>query len=225
MDGSTDFWKSRLNKYTALDPPGRIAEGLFGLIMVLTFTCTLSVSNPGRQEVRELLWAALGCNLAWGLVDGIMHLMDELVFRTHSAKMMNLVKMSKAPAETRKIIRANISPLIADLMNDDEIDRLGSEVKKLPELTTLKSLVFKDFLVASQIFLIVFLITLPVALPFLFIEDVALAMRVSNGIAILLLFAGGFGLARYAGMRPVITALIYTAIGVSLVIITMALGG
>jgi hypothetical protein len=50
-------------------------------------------------------------------------------------------------------------------------------------------------------------------------------MRISNGVAILLLFAGGFSLARYSGLRPVITALVYMAIGVLLVAMTMALGG
>jgi len=80
-------------------------------------------------------------------------------------------------------------------------------------------------MVAGQIFLIVFLITFPVSLPFLFITDVALAMRVSNGIALVMLFAGGFALARYSGLRPVLTGLSYTAIGIFLVLMTMALGG
>jgi VIT1/CCC1 family predicted Fe2+/Mn2+ transporter len=56
-------------------------------------------------------------------------------------------------------------------------------------------------------------------------KHVELAMRISNGIALLLLFAGGFSLARYAGLRPFITALAYTAIGVMLVALTIALGG
>jgi VIT1/CCC1 family predicted Fe2+/Mn2+ transporter len=50
-------------------------------------------------------------------------------------------------------------------------------------------------------------------------------MRVSNGIALVMLFAGGFALARYSGLRPVLTGLSYTAIGILLVLMTMALGG
>jgi hypothetical protein len=74
-----DFWKTRLKEWTVLDKPTRISEILFGLIMVLTFTGTISISTAGKQEVRELLWAALGCNFAWGLVDGIMYLMDKVI--------------------------------------------------------------------------------------------------------------------------------------------------
>ena len=225
MKERNDFWKSRLTDWTTLDAPSRISEGLFGLIMVLTFTCTISVSTSGRQEVGQLLWAALGCNLAWGLVDGIMYLMDELVNRAHSVKLYNQIKQLNDKKEARGFLRENVAPLLGELLDDEDIDKLIRKIKELPELTPKKVIVLKNFLIAGQIFLIVFLITLPVALPFLFVKDVSLALRVSNGIAIVLLFAGGFSLARYSGLRPVRTALTYTAVGVLLVLMTMALGG
>ena len=52
-----------------LEPNERIAEVLFGLIMVLTFTGSLSVAEADRAEVRTMLIGALGCNLAWGIID------------------------------------------------------------------------------------------------------------------------------------------------------------
>jgi hypothetical protein len=225
MTKENDFWKTRLKEWTELDKPSRISEILFGLIMVLTFTGTISASTAGKQEVRELLWAALGCNIAWGLVDGIMYLMDVLVGRAYSVMQLNRIKKSKNTAESRDIIRDNLTPLVADLMENEDIDRLDEKLKNLPEVSVRKTFILKDFLIAGQIFILVFLVTLPVALPFLFIDNVALAMRVSNGIALLLLFMGGFSLARYSGLRPVITALTYTSIGVFLVALTMALGG
>jgi len=225
MKKENEFWKTRLGKWSTLDPPARISEGLFGLIMVLTFTGTISVSTAGRQEVRDLLWAALGCNLAWGLVDAIMYLMDVLTGRAHGVMLLGRIKQTHNPGKNRKLIRENISPFLSEMMEDEEIDRLGEKIKKLPELAARNSLTFKDFLIAGQIFLIVFLITLPVALPFLFVKDVAVGMRISNGIAVILLFAGGYSLARYSGLRPIATALAYVLIGLSLVILTMALGG
>jgi hypothetical protein len=48
-----------------LDPMDRISEVLFGLIMALTFTCTLGVVTADNIQVRTMLFAALGCNLAW----------------------------------------------------------------------------------------------------------------------------------------------------------------
>ena len=55
---------------SVLDPIERISEVLFGLIMVLTFTGSLSVAEAGREDVRVMLLGALGCNLAWGIIDG-----------------------------------------------------------------------------------------------------------------------------------------------------------
>jgi hypothetical protein len=225
MTKEKDFWKSRIKRWAALDQPSRISEGIFGLIMVLTFTCTISVSTAGRQEVKELLWAALGCNLAWGLVDAIMYLMGVLFDRAHGMNAIKQIKLSANITESRNRVRDNMNPLISDLMDEETIDQLSEKIKNLPVTSLKNTLVFKDFTSAVQIFLIVFLITFPVAIPFIFIRDVALAMRLSNAVALVLLFIGGFALARYAGLKPIITALAYTTIGAFMVVMAMALGG
>ena len=41
----------------------------------LTFTGSLSVAEAGRDDVRTMLIGALGCNLAWGIIDGVLYLM------------------------------------------------------------------------------------------------------------------------------------------------------
>jgi hypothetical protein len=46
-----------------LDPIDRVSEVLFGLIMVLTFTSSLSVAEAGREMCARCS-LALGCNLA-----------------------------------------------------------------------------------------------------------------------------------------------------------------
>jgi VIT1/CCC1 family predicted Fe2+/Mn2+ transporter len=50
-------------------------------------------------------------------------------------------------------------------------------------------------------------------------------MRTSNLIALSLLFIAGFMLAKYSGLKPFVTALAYTAIGVFLVALTILFGG
>ena len=64
-----------------LHPVDRIMELLFGLLMALSFTGAMSVAQSGREQVRELFIAALGCNLAWGLVDAVMYLVRTAVAR------------------------------------------------------------------------------------------------------------------------------------------------
>src|SRR6478736_677582 len=77
------FWAARVKEGAVLSPIDRISEVLFGLIMVLTFTGTINVAHAGRGEIRDLLWSALGCNLAWGIVDALMYLMNLVLSRAY----------------------------------------------------------------------------------------------------------------------------------------------
>ncbi len=222
---SNDFWNSRVREGAVLSPIDRISEILFGLIMVLTFTGAISAASDSRNDVRELLWAALGCNVAWGLVDAVMYWMNVLLERGHGLKVILRIRETKDATDARETLKSEIQPLMAAIMKDDEIERLGERIRQLPEPEKKNLLTLNDFKSGAIIFLLVFLCTLPVALPFAFIDELSTAMRVSNGIALLLLFVGGFRLAKYAGFRPMLTALAYTFIGVLLVALTMALGG
>lgn len=64
-----------------LDPGERLGEIVFGLIMVLTFTSTARATLGEEQTARELLVAALGCNIAWGIIDGGMFIMSAMLDR------------------------------------------------------------------------------------------------------------------------------------------------
>jgi VIT1/CCC1 family predicted Fe2+/Mn2+ transporter len=135
------------------------------------------------------------------------------------------IHASKNADEAGEILKDELSPAVASLMTTVELNELSSRLKKLPEPSKKNLLTLVDVWAGVQIFLLVFLCTFPVALPFGFFTDLAVAMRVSNGIALLLLFIGGFTLAGYAGFRRGLTAIAYTLIGVLLVSLTMALGG
>jgi VIT1/CCC1 family predicted Fe2+/Mn2+ transporter len=71
----------------------------------------------------------------------------------------------------------------------------------------------------------VFLSTFPIAIPFMLIRDARLALRVSNGIAIVMLFLAGYAFGRYASYHPWRMGLGMVLIGTVLVGITIALGG
>jgi VIT1/CCC1 family predicted Fe2+/Mn2+ transporter len=64
-----------------------------------------------------------------------------------------------------------------------------------------------------------------VVLPFLFISDAVRALRVSNLVALAMLFAVGFAFARLTGRRPWLVGVLMVLLGGVLVSITMALGG
>ena len=225
MSKDQHFWKRRIQESAVLNPVDRIAEVLFGLIMVLSFTGAISASTDAREDVRELLWAALGCNVAWGLVDAIMYLMNVAIERGHGITMIKKMHQAKSEEASGEILKGEMQPLVANLLTKQELMDLSNRVKQLPEPSKKHLITGTDLLAGLQIFMLVFLCTFPVAIPFGLFDDLSIAMRVSNGVALALLFIGGYILAGYAGFKKGVTAVVYMLIGVLLVALTMALGG
>jgi len=79
-----DSAQSRIFDY--LEPADILAEVLFGLIMVLTVTLGARLAMGEEGGDRELLIAALGCNLAWGIIDGAMYVMNAMFHRGRSTR-------------------------------------------------------------------------------------------------------------------------------------------
>jgi hypothetical protein len=84
-----------------LDPLDRSSEVLFGLIMALTFTSTFEVATVGRAHVRTMLIGALGCNLAWGIVDGVMFVVTRSVERSRFHSKIRAVQTANAKDAAR----------------------------------------------------------------------------------------------------------------------------
>ncbi len=87
-----------------LDPIDRVSEILFGLIMVLTFTGTLSVAEAGREDVQVMLIGALGCNLAWGIIDAVFYLMGCLADRGRGIISLKALRQAADPRQAHRLI-------------------------------------------------------------------------------------------------------------------------
>ena len=83
----------------------------------------------------------------------------------------------------------------------------------------------EDWRGAAAVFLLVFLSTFPVVIPFIVMRNAMPALRVSNAIAVAMLFMTGYAYGRLTGHRPAVTGISMVALGAVLVVITMALGG
>jgi VIT1/CCC1 family predicted Fe2+/Mn2+ transporter len=209
----------------ALDPLGRFSEVLFGLIMVLTFTGTISVAEAGEATVKTLLIAALGCNLAWGIVDAMMFVITRAVERARTQAIGYAIRAATDPEMARTYVREALSDTVNHLVDEKGLDRLVEKVRQYPPPQGVKWVTREDLKGALAVFSLVFLSTFPVVLPFLFVSEVRLAMRLSNGIAILLMFALGVSLARFSNQKFFTLGLAVVGIGLVLVFVTIALGG
>ena len=208
-----------------LEPSERVAEVLFGLIMVLTFTGSLSVASASSNDVRTMLIGALGCNFAWGIIDAILYLMGSLAARGSNIRIWRALKKAPDPEVGRQVIIDALPPLVGATLGSAELEAMRQKLELLPEPPLRPSLHKDDWIGAAGVFLWVFVTTFPVAVPFIFVHDVEVAMRVSNGIAIVLLFLTGYAFGLCSEFRPWLTGFAMVVIGSILVAFTIALGG
>ena len=208
-----------------LDPIYRVNEVLFGLIMVLTFTGSLSVAQAGRDEIRTMLIGALGCNFAWGMIDGLFYLMGSLADKGQNLMTYQTVRKSTDPQQAQRLIADKLPPLVASILEPAELESMRQRLKQLPEPPKRASLNKEDFLSAVGIFLLVFLSTFPVVIPFIFMQSTLPALRISNAIAIVMMFIAGYSYGRLTGYHPLRVGIAMVVLGAMVVSATIKLGG
>jgi VIT1/CCC1 family predicted Fe2+/Mn2+ transporter len=207
-----------------LDPVDRYSEIIFGRVMGLTFTGTLRVADSGREEVREMLVAALGCNVAWGVVDGVMYVVTSVVDRARRIAVFRGIRAA-GPAGARAIVLAALPPGVAAVTDEADADRMAARARTVPELPIRAGIQADDLRGALAACLLTVAATLPPTLPFLFIPDVRRALLVSNAVAVGSLFFAGYGLGKATGVRAWILGIAMVLVGAALVGVTIALGG
>jgi hypothetical protein len=203
----------------------RVSEMLFGLFMALTFVGAVSAATAGREEIRTMFITALGCNLAWGLVDAVMYLVRTITERGRTLSLALAVRSAKDAETGRRIVASTLSKVAAHLVSDAEIEAIRGRIVALPSLPEKPTLGREDALAALGIFLIVVAATFPVVLPFVFLADVGTAKIVSRVTALAMLFLGGLALGRYAGYGSWKMGFAMIGLGTALVVAIMALGG
>jgi hypothetical protein len=172
-----------------------------------------------------MLLGALGCNLAWGIIDGIMYLMACLAEQGHGILALRAVRAAADPGEAHRVICDALPPAVAAGMQPTELEMIRHRLLQLPQPPARPRLSRIDWLGAVAVCLLVFLSTFPVVIPFMVMRNAMLALRISNGIAIVMLFLTGYSFGRCVGYRPFAMGLSMVVLGSILVAITIALGG
>jgi len=208
-----------------LSPVDRVSEMLFGLFMALTFVGAVSVADQGDAQIRAMFIAALGCNLAWGLVDAVMYLVRTVTDRGRLLTLIRSVRDAPDAETGRRLIGSSLSQVAAGLVSTAEIEAMRVRIVALASLPPRPKLKREDLIAALAIFLIVVASTFPVVLPFMLFNDVGTAKNASRAVALAMLFVGGLALGKYAGYGSWKVGLLMAGLGTALVVAINALGG
>ena len=209
-----------------LDPADRLGEVLFGLIMALGITGAVRL---GREQAdnHALFVGIFGCNLAWAIVDGVMYVLTALFERGRKARLFR--EISRAPSEAAALQRIGdeLDGPLLDLTTAEERGQLHRWILMVLRRAepAAPGLHRADLLGGVAVALVIVVATFPVVTPYLLVTNPHLAVRLSHLIAVTLLFLLGAWWGRVVGGRSLRIAGGLTLLGLTLVLITIVLGG
>ena len=208
-----------------LEPSERIAEVVFGLIMFLTLTGSLRVATAGTDDVDTMLVSALGCNLAWGVIDAVLYCMNRGAEKGRGLIVYRAVRKATDPERAHRLIADALPSVVASILQPAELESIRQRLKQLPEPPDRVRLRKEDWLAGLWVFLWVVISMFPLAIPFIFMHNAARALRVSNAIAIVMLFGMGYTYGRLTLRNPWSRGIAMVIVGFTLVALTKAFGG
>jgi hypothetical protein len=212
-----------------LDPASSLGEIIFGLIMTLTFTLGAGIimEEEGREGARQLLIAVIGCNIAWGIIDGALYLVGQLFDRGRLRRLGITIQRTHDRTAATALVAEELDPVLSGVLRPDETKALYGRI--VDNVMTKRdeggSVTREDWLGAFTSFCLVVITSIPAAIPFVFIDDARLALRVSNAILLASMFFAGYWWARYTLSRPWLVGFAFLLIGTLLVFAAIALGG
>lgn len=225
--------KNFLTRY--VDPLDLWTEMLYGLLIVLTFTMafraidrTIVSDLAASEQVNRLFLAAIGCAVAWGLIDGVVYVLSCVAERAQQRKLIQDVRAAPDELAAVDMVAERLDLGLASIVGDAARNALYREVqvKLRAGAPAIPVITAEDFYGAAITMAVAIAATLPVVVALLFFTDPFVSLRVSNLIAIGMLVLVGYGWARQSGTRPPLSiGLVLAAVGVLAVLIAIPLGG
>lgn len=211
-----------------LDPSETLLEVLFGLIMALTITVGARLLSERADIVGvELAVALLGCNVAWGVIDGAFYLLGALFNRNRRVQFVKRLQAASDETQALAAIKDEFDLEGEPPMRPEDKANLHTSLLQLFRHagTTRARLRPDDWIAAVLIALLVSVTAIPGLIPLLLIQDGFVALRVANLLQIGLLFFVGYWWAHYSGSNRWLVGLAIALLGTALVLLAVPLGG
>jgi hypothetical protein len=101
--------------------------------MALTFVCSLGVATAGNLKIQTTLIGALGCNLAWGIVDGGLYLLARINDRGGKILALRAIRQAPDPETARRVIVDALPSELASVLPLEQLELMQQKLQQLPE--------------------------------------------------------------------------------------------
>ena len=96
--------------------------------MALTFTCALGVATADSINVSTMLLGVFGCNLAWGIIDGGVYLVERIYDQGRNIRMLRAMHEAADIGAARRIISEALPPLLASTLSEEQLEFDATEI-------------------------------------------------------------------------------------------------
>jgi VIT1/CCC1 family predicted Fe2+/Mn2+ transporter len=205
--------------------PWEIVSGLF-IVLIMTNGLTLFSKDSLSINRTFFVFVIVAVNLLWGIFDGLMLIFTNLLEEGRYNKMISRIKSSDKKLATE---------LIKNELGDTIINRCDKETREqlietvLNNFSSTPSAIFKKPKISQNDIIAALICTFFVFLPcivilpfFLLINNLTLAILVSNIISLGMLFAFGYKLGSCTDRNKIITGMIIMLIGLVIIIAAIA---
>lgn len=221
-----------------LDPIDLLSEAIYSILIVLTFTMAFRIVRfgagagapaiPSAEQINQLLIAAVGAALAWGVIDGIMYVLMSVFERSERHRLLRGIHSAETEQESLDVIEAELDHILEPITKDSDRRNLYRDVLEYLREGELRPVGLKreDIAGALGSVLVAVGAALPSIVPLALIRsDPFLAIRASNVVSFIMLFILGYRWGTYTGANPWKTGLLLFAVGVIMTLVAIFLGG
>jgi hypothetical protein len=204
------------------------SEPIFGVIMAICFTDVFLVSpSLAEKNIWKVIFAALLCCIAWGLVDGIFYAWEAHYELGKKKKLQAYVQASADIEKARELVADDLEDTLVDFLDDAAKEKIYQIIhKNVPEIDLGNVSLRDDIITILITFVLVVGSAIIVILPFLVFTPTMTALKISNLTGILLLFLIGYWREENKGtIKKMITGTFTAFFALIITILTIILGG
>jgi len=200
----------------------RLLETTWGVLILLSVTGSAQLGAGATSG--QILVIGFATATAWGLVEGVLQVVQGRVERRYSARIITRAAESAERAEP-DLTNALQNSLVQHLAPDDQARIRAAIVEAAGRATALDTRIRRrDFRGGAETFLALWGATIPSLLPFVFFPEARVALAYSQAIGVGTLFAVGAAWGRYTDQHPLRAGGLMAGLGLGLAALLQALG-
>lgn len=219
-----------------LDPIDALLTIFYSILFALLFTLSYGVliyrgvisSSFAGGYGQELFVTILGAVTAWGIIEGVLYAMSEVLARRERYRLLQYVQTSESEEEADTAISNELDFILEPITNDEQRHALHRQIRAhlsqaQPQAVGLKR---EDVIGAVATVLLYVIAVLPSLLPLLILpNDTEMAIHISNLVSFLVIFATGYLWGIHTDANPWKIGLLLSSVCLAMVLVAKLLGG